>query len=144
MNLKRCAISFALLTLVLGGLALPASAQTYKGKFTLPFEAVWGPAVLEPGDYTVWTDAVLASQFLHIEGNGKTSTILAGVTETIEPSFQKGKLEITDVNGTHVVTKLTAGSAGKEYSFGVPRAVTKEGLGVATMKKSAIPMSESH
>ena len=143
MNFKRCAISFALLAMVLGSFALPASAQTYKGKFTLPYEAVWGPIVLEPGEYTVWTDAVVASPFLHIEGNGKTANILAGVSDATEPSFQKGKLEIADVNGTHVVTKLTAGAAGREYSFAVPRSVRKEGLGVATMKKSAIPMSES-
>jgi hypothetical protein len=29
-----------------------ASAQDYEGKFTLPFEARWGMAVLPPGDYT--------------------------------------------------------------------------------------------
>jgi hypothetical protein len=143
MNIKRCAISFALLAVLLGGLALPASAQSYKGKFTLPFEAVWGPAVLEPGEYTVWTDALVSTSAIHIEGNGKTATVLVGVADVMEPSSQKGRLEITDVNGTHVVTKLTAAAAGREYFFGVPKAVKQEGLGIAIMKKAAIPVSDS-
>src|SRR5258708_26714430 len=108
MNLKRCAISFALLTLVLGGLALPASAQPYKGTFTLPNETVWGPAVLEPGEYTVRTEMVGATPFLQIEGNGKTATILAGAVGYLEPFQAKGSLEVSEVNGTYVVTELTA------------------------------------
>jgi hypothetical protein len=144
MDFKRCAISFALLTAVLGGLALPAGAQSYKGKFTLPYEAVWGTVVLQPGAYTVWSDATVASPFLHIEGNGKTANILVEVADTMEPSFQNGKLEITDVNGTYVVTKLIATTAGREFFFAVPKAVRHEGLGIVTMKKAAIPVSDAH
>ncbi len=33
-----------------------ASAQDYEGKFTLPFEARWGKAVLPAGDYTFRVD----------------------------------------------------------------------------------------
>jgi hypothetical protein len=144
MNLKRCAISFALLTLVLGGLALPASAQSYKGTFTLPNETVWGPAVLEPGDYTVSTETVGATPFIRIEGNGKSATILAGATGYLEPFQAKGSLEVSEVNGTYVVTKLTAGMIGREYSFTVPRAIRKGNFPPVALKKAAIPASNTH
>lgn len=142
MNFKRCAISFAVLSAVFGALALPAGAQTFKGTFTLPYEVVWGPNVLEPGEYTVWSYALTSSPLLHIEGNGRSASVITGVEERVEPApNKKGRIEITDVNGAHVVTKLIASAAGREYSFEVPGSVKKAGIGVATMKKSAIPMS---
>ncbi len=144
MNLKRCAISFALLTLVLGGLALPASAQPYKGTFTLPNETVWGPAMLEPGEYTVSTDTVGPTPFIRIEGNGKTATILTGATGYLEPFQAKGSLEVSEANGTYVITKLTAGMIGREYSFTVPRAIRKGNFPPVALKKAAIPVSNTH
>jgi hypothetical protein len=144
MNFKRCAISFALLTLVLGGLAMPASAQTYKGKFTLPFETVWGAAVLEPGDYTVSTNAFGSTPLLHIEGNGKTANIMAATVEIRAASLEKGRLEILEVNGVHVVTKLNANAAGRDFEFAVPRAVRKGHFEAVALKKVAIPVSSAH
>jgi hypothetical protein len=43
-----CAAAFV----AAGWFAQPASAQAgFQGKFTLPFEARWGQAILPPGDY---------------------------------------------------------------------------------------------
>jgi hypothetical protein len=144
MNFKRCAISFALLTVVLGGLALPASAQTYQGKFTLPYETVWGAAVLEPGEYTISTNAFGSAPMLHIEGNGKTANIMAATVEIREASLEKGCLEIAEVNGVHVVTKLNANAAGRDFAFAVPRAVRKGRFEALALKKVAIPVSNTH
>jgi hypothetical protein len=145
MNFKRCAISFALLAMVLGGLSLPASAATYKGTFTLPSETVWGSAVLEPGEYTVYTDSAAPTPFLRIEGNGKAVSVLSGAVDFTEPSFNvKGKIEITEVNGTNVVTKLKAEAIGREFSFSVPRSVKRGSFPAVALKKAAIPVSNTH
>ena len=144
MNFKRCAISFALLAVVLGGLALPASAATYRGSFTLPSETVWGSTVLEPGDYTISTDVFAGSPILRIEGNGRTVNIFAGTIDYFDPTLQtKGSLELSEVNGTSVVTKLHATAIGLDFSFGVPRSVKKGNFPPVAMKKIAIPVSSS-
>ena len=145
MNFKRCAISFALFGVVLAGLALPASAATYKGSFTLPSETIWGSTVLAPGDYTVFADAFGTMPTFRIEGNGKTVNILAGPIEYSEPSLDgKGKIEITEVNGTNVVTKFTAAAIGREFAFSVPRSIKKGNFPPVALKKVAIPVSSSH
>ena len=145
MNFKRCAISFALLAVVLGGLALPASAATYKGTFTLPSETVWGAAVLEPGDYTVVMDVFGVTPILRIEGNGKTVNIFAGTIDYLESTYQtKGSLEISELNGTNVVTRFHATAIGRDFTFGVPRAVKKGNFPPVALKKVAIPVSSTH
>jgi hypothetical protein len=145
MNFKRCAISFALLAVVLGGLALPASAATYKGAFTLPSETVWGSTVLEPGDYTVFTDSFGPMPVIRVEGNGKTINVLSGPAQYSEPSAEtKGQIEITEVNGTNVVTKFTAAAIGREFAFSVPRSIKKGNYPPVALKKVAIPVSSSH
>lgn len=145
MNFKRCAISFALLAVVLGGLALPAGAATYKGTFTLPSETVWGAAVLEPGDYTVFMDVFGTTPVLRIEGNGKSVNVLAGTIDYSESSANaKGSLELSEVNGTNVVTKFHASAVGRDFTFGVPRAIKNGNFPPVALKKVAIPVSNTH
>ena len=46
-------VRILLLAVLAAGLSASlARAQEYEGKFTLPFEARWGMAVLPPGDYS--------------------------------------------------------------------------------------------
>ncbi|MGD0323818.1 MAG: hypothetical protein ABSD45_08780 [Terriglobia bacterium] len=46
-------VRILLLAVLAAGLSASlARAQEYEGKFTLPFEARWGKAVLPPGDYS--------------------------------------------------------------------------------------------
>lgn len=143
MNVKRYVVSSALAIVALASVTLPANAQNYKGKFTLPFEAHWGIADLQPGEYTVWTDSVGALQLIRLAGaNGTTATILPGPVELMESSGGKGQIEITDVGGTQVVTKFTAALVGKEYAFAIPSSLTRHGLGVVAMKKAAIPVAD--
>src|ERR1700686_3990764 len=143
MNVKRCLVLSALAIVVLASVTLPAKAQNSRGKFTRPFEAHWGIADLQPGHYTVWTDSVGAGPVIHVAGaNGTTATILAGPVELREASGGNGKIEITDVNGTQVVTKFTAALVGKEFSFAIPSSLTRHGLGIVAMKKTAIPVAD--
>jgi len=44
--------------IAVGASVAPASAQSLKGTFTLPYEVHWGKAVLAPGPYTISIDSV--------------------------------------------------------------------------------------
>src|SRR5579862_3508236 len=61
---------------------------TYTGKFTLPFEARWGVAVLQPGDYTITLDLDVASTFnyLLVRGDDKTAIIVSAFADHREIS----------------------------------------------------------
>ena len=140
MKLKGYAVFGALCIVALAGLALPASAQNYKATFTLPFAAHWGSVDLQPGDYTISSNT-LGTPFLSVTGNGTTVSILTGPVELREPTGRSGHLELTDVNGTQVVTKFVASTAGKEYSFAIPKSIAGKGFGAVALKKSVVPVS---
>jgi hypothetical protein len=141
MQFKRFAVFAALFTLALAGLTLPANAQQYKGTFTLPVEAHWGPADLEPGDYTIWTDTIGPARLIHVRGNGIDATILGGPVEWRETSDRGGRLELTEVNGKQAVTKLVAGTIGKEFSFDIPKALSRQDFRGVALQKATIPVS---
>jgi len=139
MKLRGYAVFGALFTVALAGLAMPASAQNYRGKFTLPFEAHWGPAVLQPGEYTISTDVLGGTPVIFLAGNGRTASIFTGPVEFSQPSDVRGQLEVTEVNGTHVVTRFLAAAVGKDYSFSIPKSIG--GKGFVALKKAAVPVS---
>ena len=141
MMLGRSAV-FALFTVVLGGFTLPASAQNYRGKFTLPYEAHWGAVNLQPGEYTVSTDIVGGTPVLFVSNHRTTASIFTGPVDLVEAS-DNGLIELTEVNGTHVVTRFLAGALGKDYSFRIPKSIAGKGFGTVALKKSAIPMSSA-
>ena len=140
MKLKGYAVFAAVCTFALAGLSLPASAQTYKGKFTLPYEAHWGIVDLQPGEYTVTPSIVGTTPLLYVSGNGTGFNIMAGPMDVREPGG-RGKIELTEVNGTHVVTRFFAASVGKDYTFAIPKAIAKQGFGAVALKKAVVPVS---
>jgi|ERR1051326_7267327 hypothetical protein len=134
---------FALSMAVLAGLALPASAQNYKGKFTLPVETHWGAAVLQPGEYTISTDSVGPTAVIVITGENSTASVFTGPVTFGAPTNGRGQIELTEVNGTHVVTRFYAAATGKDYSFSIPKSVLKNGFGAVAMKKAAVPVTSA-
>lgn len=141
MQLRRFAVFGALATISLAGLMLPVSAQSYRGKFTLPFAVRWGSADLPAGEYTVATGQVGSAAVIWVSGKGITATIMPGPINLREATDAGAKIEVTDVNGTQVVTRFIASSAGKDYSFLIPKAIAKNGSGAVALKKAAIPVS---
>jgi hypothetical protein len=139
MKLRGYAVFGVLFTVALAGLAMPASAQNYKGKFTLPFEAHWGTVNLQPGDYTVSTDVIGGTPLIYVTGNGVMASIFTGPVEFRQPSDSRGQLEVTEVNGTHVITRFVAASVGRDYSFSIPKSIG--GKGFVALKKAAVPVS---
>ena len=120
--------SFAALALALGLSPSLAKAQAYHGRFTLPFEAQWGTAVLAPGDYTF----EVASQSPHLvslrDERGKTVLIVPFPTPEEKVSSNQSKLTLVDNGLRYVVQSLEAVELGEtfEYSVGKAKMQTKQ------------------
>jgi hypothetical protein len=141
MTFNRFGIFAASVAAMVAGAIIPANAQNYRAKVTLPFETQWGGAVLPAGNYVLTTEAVMTAPTIHVSGEGININVLAGPVNLTETTDRGGQLEITDVNGTHVVTKLHAGFTGKDFSFAIPKALKAQGYGVAALHKAALPVS---
>ena len=107
----------------LGVLSPLASAQEYKGKFSLPSETYWGGTVLQPGDYTVWIeDARPGAAVLRVSGNGKIASALIGSVE-FRTINGHGRIVLVDVGGMYALREFEAGVLGKSFSFAVPKTI---------------------
>jgi|SRR5579884_2974530 len=144
MHVKRYAIAVAMFAAMLATAALPASAQSYKAKFTLDSPVQWGTAVLAPGDYTVEASSMPHNQMLFVRGsNGAAAIVSAMYVESQEVGGTHGQLELTQVNGTNVVTKLSSSLSGKVYTFGIPKTihVSPAQAGTVALKRVVIPVN---
>jgi hypothetical protein len=61
-HLRFCGL-FALALLAISTVPTAASAQVFRGKFTLPFAAHWGGLALPAGEYSFTADSLTASSF---------------------------------------------------------------------------------
>ena len=113
-------VGFMALALCLA--ASQGKARTYTGKFTLPFEARWGLAVLAPGDYTISMDLDTANtfNFMVVRGEGQTALILANVTDQKELSSHS-QLTVVKTAAGYAVQSLEAGEAGLTLTYSVPK-----------------------
>ncbi|SRR6266568_1000400 len=99
---------------------LGRAQEPYKGKFTLPFEAHWGGAVLPAGDYTISMPTTAAPYLLFVRGEGKTVFLLAqGVSE--EPASDDSKLIVINAAGTETIRSLKAGQIGLAFDYSMPK-----------------------
>jgi len=119
-NLKL-AMKVGFMALALCLAASQGKAQgTYKGQFTLPFEARWGLAVLAPGDYTISMDLDAANTYLVVRGERKTAMILGIVTDRKDISDHSQLTLVKTASGYRVQT-LEAGEAGMTLTYSVPK-----------------------
>ena len=119
-NLKL-AMKVGFMALALCLAASQGKAQgTYTGKFTLPFEARWGIAVLPPGDYTISLelDSGRTFNYLLVRGEGKTAMILASLTDPKEIS-NHSQLTVVKTAAGYAVQSFEAGQAGVTMSYPV-------------------------
>ena len=107
----------------LGVLSPLASAQEYKAKFSLPVETYWGGTILQPGEYTVWTENDRpAATVLRVSGNGKIATALIGPVE-FRTITGHSRIVLVDVGGMYALREFEAGVLGKSFSFALPKSI---------------------
>ena len=94
-----------------------ASAQDFKGSFTLPFEARWGSAILPAGDYTFKMDMVRAPFLAQIYGKDGSVLVLAqSVTDRANPA--QSELILVPRAGKYTVRALNLAGVGLVFSYG--------------------------
>jgi hypothetical protein len=122
---KNCALSVSVFALAVGLGASQANAQDVKGTFNLPFEAHWGNAVLQPGEYAIHVSTrTSVHPVMYISREGKTVMVLAGTSENT--ASERNYLRVDSVGRAHVIREFNAGVAGERFTFFVAKSVSKQ------------------
>ncbi|MFB3923014.1 MAG: hypothetical protein ACE145_14920 [Terriglobia bacterium] len=96
-----------------------ASAQDFKGSFTLPFEARWGKAILPAGDYTFTVNLARAPFLTTIRGENGTVMVMWQSADS-RANLEQSELILVPRAGKYTVRALNVAGFGT-YSYGVSR-----------------------
>lgn len=114
-------VKLAVLALLSSGFgASLANAQVYAGKFTLPFEARWGRAVLPAGDYTFTMDSASAPFTIIVRGEQDTNIIMttAGHDTSIA---RRSVLQVVRHGAGGTIRSLTLAELGVVLYYRAPK-----------------------
>lgn len=124
--------------------ATASHANARPGTFTLPFEAHWGTAVLEPGEYTICARPGMSwPQIIEISGHGKTVSTFAAM-ETPQEHSASASLRVLNVGERHFIQQFSSGPDGKSFTFLVPKAVEKELAAKDQPKETLVAVAKRH
>jgi hypothetical protein len=135
---KKCAWSVSAFALAVALSASQANAQGLNGTFNLPFQAHWGQAVLEPGEYVVRLSAGM-SMYPVIYVSGQGQTIMVSPSTYGATASERSYLRIENVAQTHVIREFHSGVAGELFTFPIPKSVMNE----AALARNAPDMTVS-
>jgi len=125
MNSTRSLKSVRILLLAVLAAALSASlasAQEYQGKFTLPFEARWGSAVLPAGDYTFRVNASEAPCMVSVsQGQQIVALILTSSTTRGEVAGSSALIAVRIAGSSHI-RALQLAEVGVVLEYSPPKA----------------------
>jgi hypothetical protein len=119
---------FAVLALTLVLSPALGLAQDYHGKFTLPFEAKWGSAVLPAGDYTLSLRQGYATEgyAVFLRGEGKNAIILPVTTTNPKEESSHSKLILVDTGGRYAVRSFEVAELGLTFEYRIAKSGTKQ------------------
>jgi hypothetical protein len=125
MNSTRSLKSVRILLLAVLAAGLSASlarAQEYEGKFTLPFEARWGVAVLPAGDYTFRANASQIPCMVSVsQGQQIVALILTNGTDRGEVAGSSALIAVRSA-GSYRIRALQLAEAGVVLEYSPPKA----------------------
>ena len=99
-----------------------ASAQNYEGKFTLPFEAHWGKAVLPAGDYTFRVNPSEPPCMVSVShGRQIVAFILTSATSKGEVAGSSALIAVRSA-GSYSIRALQLAEPGMVLEYGPPKA----------------------
>ena len=116
-------VRILLLAVLAAGLSASlASAQEYQGKFTLPFEARWGSAVLPAGDYTFRVNAGEAPCMVSVSQERQiVALILTSSTTRGEVAGSSALIAVRGAGSYHI-RALQLAEAGVVLEYSPPKA----------------------
>jgi hypothetical protein len=118
--MKKATISFLKLAvaaaIAVGVSVGPASAQSLKGTFTLPYDVQWGKAVLSAGAYTITFDRLQGPAIVRTStGEGRAIVMPRAVGKAM--TDQPSALLITKIENRHVVRYLNLRDANVSFVY---------------------------
>jgi len=117
--MKKSMIGFAKLAvaaaIAVGASVGPASAQSLKGTFTLPYDVQWGKAVLPAGPYTITFDSLRGPAIVRTStGRGLVIVMARSVDKAMD---QPSALLITTIENQHVVRYLNLREVDTAFAY---------------------------
>lgn len=112
-----------LAVLAAGFSASLASAQELRAKFTLPFEARWGKAILPPGEYSINLDAGKPPYMALVQQGqqGVALVMAAGQTNQREVTGPSTLIAVRS-GGTYRIRELRLAEVGIVLEYNAPKA----------------------
>ncbi len=130
-----------LAVLAVGLSAGAASAQTFEGKFTLPFEARWGKAVLPAGDYTFNVDPDTAPYIVVLRHKQKGVAYVTTDSVISRDAFSgSSALIAVRSGGKYRIRTLHLANAGVVLGYAFPKA-ERQFIAQAPVLLQRIPVS---
>lgn len=116
-------VRILLLAVLAAGLSASlARAQDYEGKFTLPFEARWGTAVLPAGDYSLRVNASQEPRILSVSQGGRgVAFILTSNTTWGEVAGSSALIAVRSA-GSYRIRAFRLAEAGVVLEYMPPKA----------------------
>ena len=116
-------VRILLLAVLAAGLSASlASAQEYEGKFTLPYEARWGKAVLPAGDYSFRVNPSRDSCITLVsQGRRGVALILTSKTTRGEVAGSSALIAVRSA-GSYRIRALRLAEAGVVLEYSPPKA----------------------
>ncbi len=117
-------VKVLLLAVLAAGLSASlASAQEFEGKFTLPFAASWGQAVLAPGNYTITLDVGSTPRIVLLRKGAVGVGMIIDDGKTIERSgTDSSALIAVRSGGTYRIRALRLAEFGLVLNYLPPKA----------------------
>jgi hypothetical protein len=136
-----------LFVLVLAATALSVGtgyAQGFQGKFTLTSPALWGHAVLQPGNYTLAvTRGQNGEQMVTVRGEGQASSAAIIFPASRDTSAAIGENDLVCIRqgGELVVRTLDLSATGESYRFEMPKAAQLYALARPSIERVPVAVS---
>ncbi len=99
-----------------------ASAQTYEGNFTLPFEARWGGVTLTPGDYSFSLESAASPYMVTLSQGVRKLGFIMATTASRTGSSGRSVLIVARNGHKATVTAMYIDGAGVTFLYFVPKA----------------------
>ncbi|MGH9438355.1 MAG: hypothetical protein ACRD22_10780 [Terriglobia bacterium] len=102
-----------------------SKATSSGGKFTLPFEAHWGIAVLPPGDYTFTVISPFGSpRYLDVRGKRSGAYIFPLSTE-MGTNARRSHLTLVTIGRNHFIERLVLTEVNTAFEFRIPKSAIR-------------------
>jgi len=117
-----------------------ASAQDYKGTFTLPFEARWGAAVLPAGDYSFTVDPYSTVCIAKISQGTRYLGMVMATGRLEQETGGSSALTAVRSGGKYRITALRLAEDGVIFSYLPPKAERQQFMAQAPQLIRRVPV----